>query len=327
MSEEEVKRRMHSRNSNVGSIYRQRMVHANKMFFEEYLLPFVERTKTNAILLRSINLDPDIFRVSNLYTHGMDCFLSVHSSEIHKLFNIYADRLEDNVPTKMSRRSWAMLLDDSDVLTHLAMNSRRYSTSKWEEIGANDEIDYARICGRNIFDQSTMFVVDTSQGTDAALRFIDFVEALSRLSELIMICADKRPLALKLNDTWNEFFRPLLDIQQSPKQLMAEAIEAFVVLHVGQVSDQRTRRMAFHQAYLSEVQVRIQKARQIIQGNASARSNWKKLITPLVRKGRCLYGKEVFELTDYRVEEIECAQPPGISIGRSQLPFWMRNLK
>jgi len=244
-----------------------------------------------------------------------------------KLFNIYADRLEDNVPTKMSRRSWMVLLDDSDVLTHLAMNSRRYSTMKWEEIGANDEIDYARICGRNIFDQSTMFFIDALNSTDPGLRFIDFVESLSRLSELLMICADKRPLSLKLNDTWNEFFRPLLDIDQSPNRLMAEAIEAFVVLNVGVISEQRTRRMAFHRARLSEVQVRIQKARQIIRRNALARRNWSKLITPLVRKGRCLYGKEVFKLTEFAVEEIECANPPGISIGRSQLPFWMRNLK
>ena len=264
MSKEEVSRRIQSRNSNVSSIYREKMVHANNAFFEEYLLPFVERTKTNAILLRSMNLDPDVFRVSHLYTHGMDCFLGTHGTELRKLFNIYADRLEDNVPTKMSRRSWTALLDDSDVLTSLAINSRRYSTLKWEEIGANDEIDYARICGRNIFDQSTMFHIDALHTTDAALRFMDFVEALCRLSELLLICADKRPIALKLNDTWNEFFRPLLDIKQSPNRLMAEAIEAFVVLHVGSVSEQRTTRMAFHTAHLSDVQVRIQKARQVI---------------------------------------------------------------
>ena len=132
---------------------------------------------------------------------------------------------------------------------------------------------------------------------------------------------------MKLNDTWNEFFRPLLDIEQSPNRLMAEAIEAFVVLHVGSVSEQRTRRMAFHSANLSDVQVRIQKARQIIRRNALARRNWSKLITPIVRKGRCLYGKEVFKLTEFGVEEIECAHPPGLSIERSQLPFWMRNLK
>ena len=274
----------------------------------------------------------ELIVLTNDFRWAFDEDMDELMSEANEMFGLRADRTRpefyvDGACSFLSHEYDSEKRKESFDPRISTFAPRQRDSDSCHFIGANDEIDYARICGRNIFDQSTMFHIDALHSTDAGLRFIDFVEALCRLSELLLICADKRPVALKLNDTWNEFFRPLLDIEQSPNRLMAEAIEAFVVLHVGSVSEQRTRRMAFHSAHLSDVQVRIQKARQIIRRNALARRNWSKLITPIVRKGRCLYGKEVFKLTEFGVEEIECAHPPGLSIERSQLPFWMRNLK
>ena len=62
------------------------------------------------------------------------------------------------------------------------MQSRRFAPQTWRDVGASDEIDFAKQVAVHIFSMSNMFEIDSEGGFERTLSYIGFVEAVARIA-------------------------------------------------------------------------------------------------------------------------------------------------
>jgi hypothetical protein len=193
-----------------------------RIFLNDCVLEELRCSRVEAANRFNIVFDPDRFRNEDFYTPAMDRFLSTYMREFQEMFAMYC--VCNKVPGSQNkgRAGWRPDSHVSKCYMSIEVFKMLVMSTDLESESYREEDDDDLLTKLNVaLMQSRLFSVETPYPDRCqSIRFMDFLEALARLSKMCNDEDDERPLAMKFAEMWVRFFVPLLPGERHPRRLI-----------------------------------------------------------------------------------------------------------